>query len=343
MKRCWLIGCLAAMLLIGGGAESADPIAQSGTLDEIRRHGAVRCGVGPAQPGFAVREDGWRGFDVDVCRAVAAGVFGDSSKVKFVPTTGKSRFPALQSGEVDMLARNTTWTFDRDVKLGFEFTGINFYDGQGFMVRKALGVKSASELDGASVCVTTGSTTELNLGDFFRANNMSYTPVIYEKADEIRTAYDSNRCDVYTTDRSGLAAQRSQLSAPDEHMVLPEVISKEPLGPLVRHGDHQWGDVVRWSLNVMIIAEEKGITAGNVDQVKSSTSDPEVKRLLGLEGEYGARLGLDNDWAYNIIKLVGNYKESYERNIGPDTPIGLDRGVNALWTEGGILYSPPFR
>lgn len=319
--------------------------ASAGTLDDIKARGELICGVTTGLAGFASPDDKgeWAGFDVDVCRAVATAVFGDPKKVKFVPTTGKSRFPALQSGEVDMLARNTTWTFDRDVKLGFEFTGINFYDGQGFMVRKDLGVKSAYELDGASVCVTTGSTTELNLGDFFRANNMSYTPVVYEKADEIRTAYDANRCDVYTTDRSGLAAQRSELSNPDDHVVLPEVISKEPLGPLVQHGDHQWGDVVRWALNVMIIAEELGITSQNVDDMRANSKNPEIRRLLGVEGEYGPRLGLANDWAYNVIKAVGNYAESYERNVGPNTPIGLERGVNALWTDGGILYAPPFR
>ncbi len=319
--------------------------ASAGTLDDIKARGELICGVTTGLAGFAAPDDKgeWAGFDVDVCRAVATAIFGDPKKVKFVPTTGKSRFPALQSGEVDMLARNTTWTFDRDVKLGFEFTGINFYDGQGFMVRKDLGVKSGYELDGASVCVATGSTTELNLGDFFRANNMSYTPVVYEKADEIRTAYDANRCDVYTTDRSGLAAQRSELSNPDDHIVLPEVISKEPLGPLVQHGDHQWGDVVRWSLNVMIIAEELGITSANVDDMRASSKNPEIRRLLGVEGEYGPRLGLANDWAYNVIKMVGNYAESYDRNIGPNTPIGLERGVNALWTDGGILYAPPFR
>ncbi|MCG8695424.1 MAG: amino acid ABC transporter substrate-binding protein [Minwuiales bacterium] len=319
--------------------------AFAGTLDDVKARGQLICGVTTGLAGFAAPDDRgeWQGFDVDVCRAVAAGVFGDPKKVKFVPTTGQSRFPALQSGEVDMLARNTTWTFDRDVKLGFEFTGINFYDGQGFIVRKSLGIKSALELDGASVCVGTGSTTELNLGDFFTANNMSYTPVVYVTADEIRAGYLANRCDAYTTDRSGLAAQRSVFPNPDDHVVLPEVISKEPLGPLVRHGDHQWGDVVRWSLNVMIIAEEKGLTSANVDEKKASTNDPEVKRLLGIEGEYGARLGLSNDWAYNIIKMVGNYAESYERNIGPSTQIALERGVNALWTNGGILYAPPFR
>lgn len=331
-------------LAAGVGAAMLASTASASTLDDVRARGQLNCGVTTGLAGFAAPDDKgeWAGFDVDVCRAVAAAVFGDKNKVKFVPTTGKSRFPALQSGEVDMLARNTTWTFDRDVKLGFEFCGINFYDGQGFMVRKDLGVKSAFELDGATVCVTTGSTTELNLGDFFRANNMKYTPVVFEKADEVRAGYESGRCDVYTTDRSGLAAQRSQMSNPDDHMVLPEVISKEPLGPLVRHGDNQWGDIVRWAFNVMVIAEEKGLTSANVDSMMDST-DPEVRRLLGKEGAYGERLGLSNEFAYNIIKQVGNYGESYERNIGPSTPIQLARGINALWTKGGLIYSPPFR
>jgi general L-amino acid transport system substrate-binding protein len=285
----------------------------------------------------------WAGLDVDVCRAVSAAVFGDPKKVKFVPTTAKSRFPALQSGEVDMLARNTTWTFDRDVKLGFEFVGVNFYDGQGFIVRKDLGVKSTLELDGATICIGTGTTTELNLADYFRANGMKYTPVVYEKTDEIRAGYLAGRCDAYTTDRSGLAAQRSQMPNPADHVVLPEVISKEPLGPLVRHGDHQWGDVVRWSLNVMIIADEKGITSKNASGLKSSSKDAETRRMLGVEGGYGARLGLSNDFAFDIITMVGNYGESYDRNVGPNTPIGLVRGVNAQWNKGGILYSPPFR
>lgn len=332
-------------ILAAAGALALATGASAGTLDDVKAKGFVQCGVSTGTPGFSAPDDKgeWAGFDVDVCRAVAAGIFGDRSKVKFTPTTAKSRFPALQSGEVDMLSRTTTWTFDRDVKLGFEFNGVNFYDGQGFMVRKDLGVKTALELDGASVCVTTGTTTELNLGDYFRANNMSYTPVVYEKADEVRTAYDAGRCDVYTTDRSSLAAQRSVLSNPADHVVLPEVISKEPLGPLVRHGDHQWGDVVRWTLNVMIIAEEKGLTSANVDQMRSGTKDQEIKRMLGLEGEYGARLGLPNDWAYQIIKQVGSYSESYERNVGSNTPLQLARGVNALWTNGGILYAPPFR
>jgi general L-amino acid transport system substrate-binding protein len=335
------IGLISA----GAGAVLFAATATAGTVDDIKARGQLICGVTTGLAGFAAPDDKgeWAGFDVEMCRAVAAAVLGDATKVKFVPTTGKSRFPALQSGEVDMLARNTTWTYDRDVKLGFDFAGVNFYDGQGFMIRKEMGVKSAFELDGASVCVTTGSTTELNLGDFFRANNMSYTPVVYEKADEIRTAYDAGRCDVYTTDRSGLAAQRSELSKPDDHMILPEVISKEPLGPLSRHGDNQWNDVIRWTLNVLIIAEEKGITQANVDDMKANAADPEIKRMMGIEGDYGERLGLANDWPYQVIKQVGNYGESYERNVGPNTPIGLERGVNALWTKGGILYAPPYR
>ncbi|MFP6749027.1 MAG: amino acid ABC transporter substrate-binding protein [Alphaproteobacteria bacterium] len=334
-----------AILALGIGVAMFAAAAQAGTIADVQKRGELICGVSTGLAGFAAPNDQgkWAGFDVDMCRAVAAGVLGDANKVKFIPTTAKSRFPALQSGEVDMLARNTTWTFDRDVKLGFEFAGVNFYDGQGFMVRKDLGVKSALELDGATVCVTTGTTTELNLGDYFTANNMKYVPVVFEKSDEIRAGYIAGRCDAYTTDRSGLAAQRSQMPNPDAHVVLPEVISKEPLGPLVRHGDNVWGDVVRWTLNVMIIAEEKGLTSANVASMKSSTSDPEVKRLLGVSGEYGARLGLPNDWAFNIIKQVGNYGESYDRNIGPNTPIALTRGVNAPWNNGGILYSPPFR
>jgi len=333
------------ILLFGAGAMTFAAAAGAATLDDVKARGHLLCGVTTGLAGFAAPDDKgeWSGFDADFCRAVAAAIFQDSKKVKFVPTTAKSRFPALQSGEVDMLARNTTWTYDRDVKLGFDFQGVNFYDGQGFMVRKDLGVKSAKQLDGASVCVQTGSTTELNLGDFFRENKLKYTPVMYEKADEARVGYEQGRCDAYTTDRSGLAAQRSQLAKPDETIVLPDVISKEPLGPVTRHGDNQWGDLVRWTLNIMIIAEEKGVTSGNVDQMKASSQDLEVKRLLTGEGEMGERLGLTNDWPYHVIKLVGNYAEVYDRNIGPATPIGLERGVNALWTKGGILYAPPYR
>ncbi len=338
MKHTGTLLAAAAALTLASGASA-------GMLDDIKSRGELICGVTTGLAGFAAPDDKgvWKGFDVEMCRAVAAGIFGDPTKVKFVPTTGQSRFPALQSGEVDMLARNTTWTFDRDVKLGFEFAGVNFYDGQGFIVKKSLGVKSALELDGAAICIGTGTTTELNLGDYFTANKMAYNPVVYVTSDEIRAGYLAGRCDAYTTDRSGLAAQRSVMPNPDDHVVLPEVISKEPLGPLVRHGDSHWGDVVRWTLNVMIIAEEKGITSANVDDMRANSKDPEIKRMLGVEGEYGARLGLSNDWAYNIIKMVGNYAESYDRNVGADTQIGLVRGVNALWSSGGILYSPPFR
>jgi general L-amino acid transport system substrate-binding protein len=269
-------------------------------------------------------------------------IFGDKSKVKFTSTTGKSRFPTLASGEVDVLARNTTWTFSRDVNLGFEFAGVNYYDGQGFMVKKELGVKSALELDGASVCIQTGTTTELNLADYFRTNRMTFEPIAIETNAEARPAYEKSRCDVYTTDASGLAATRAQMANPDDHILLPEIISKEPLGPLVRHGDHAWGDVVRWTLNAMIIAEELGVTSANVDEMKGS-SNPEIQRLLGVSGEYGQMLGLAPDWAYQVIKAIGNYGESFDRNIGPTTAIGLERGLNALWTKGGILYAPPFR
>ena len=318
--------------------------ASAGTLEDVKKKGFIQCGVTTGLAGFAAPDDKgvWKGFDVDFCRAMSAAIFGDPMKVKFTPTTGKTRFPALQSGEVDVLARNTTWTMSRDVDLGFEFVGVNYYDGQGFMVRKALGIKSAKELDGASVCIQTGTTTELNLADFFRSNNMSFTPVVVEDAAEARQNYDKGACDVYTTDRSGLAAQRSVLSKPDDHMVLPEIISKEPLGPLVRHGDNKWGDIARWTLNAIISAEELGITKANVDQMKSA-KNPEIRRLLGSEGDLGKMLGLSKDWGYNVLKAVGNYSEVYETNIGPKTPIALARGVNALWSQGGILYSPPFR
>ena len=324
--------------------QNTDRFASSPTLMDIRAQGFVRCGIGTTEVGFAsVSDQGeWAGFDVDVCRALAAAIFDDPKAVKFTPTTSKERFTALQSGEVDLLARNTTWTFSRDVNLGFEFTGVNYYDGQGFMVPKDLGVSSALELDGASVCIATGTTTELNLADFFRANGMEFESVVIETADEARQAYDSGSCDVYTTDASGLAALRTTLTDPNAHVILPEIISKEPLGPLVRHGDNQWGDIVRWVMNVMIIAEELGISSENVANMRNSTN-PEVRRLLGIEGNLGEQLGLDANWAENIIASVGNYSESFERNIGAQTPLGLERGLNALWTDGGILYSPPMR
>jgi general L-amino acid transport system substrate-binding protein len=268
-------------------------------------------------------------------------VFNDSDAVKFTPLSAKVRFTALTSGEIDVLSRNTTWTMSRDSDFG-EFVGVNYYDGQGFMVPKSLGVSSAMELDGAAVCTNTGTTTELNVADFFRANKLAYTVVAFEKADEVVSAYDAGRCDVYTTDRSGLAAQRTKLSKPDDHVVLPEIISKEPLGPLVRHGDNEWGDIARWTLNCMINAEEMGVNSTNAAEMATS-DNPGIKRLLGTEGDLGGKIGLENGFCASVITLVGNYAESYNRNVGPDTPLKLDRGVNALWSQGGILYAAPQR
>ena len=318
--------------------------ASAGTLDDVRARGELKCGVTTGLIGFAFQNDAgrWEGFDAEMCRAVAAAVFGDGDKVAFVPTTSKERFTVLQSGEIDVLARNTTWTASRDNNLGLDFVGVNYYDGQGFMVPKSLGVDSALGLDGATVCVQAGTTTELNLADYFASNGMSYEPVIFETSDEIRIAYEAGRCDIYTTDASGLAAQRAAFADPSAHVVLPEIISKEPLGPLVRHGDNQWGDIVRWTLNAMITAEEFGITAANAGD-QADNKNKEVHRLLGTEGDMGAQLGLEADAFANVIKTVGNYGESFDRNIGPDTAIGMSRGLNALWTQGGILYSPPFR
>ena len=326
-----------AMLTIAG-------TANAGILDDVKAKGHLQCGVNTGLTGFSAPNDKgkWEGFDVDFCRAMAAGIFGNADKVKYTPLTSKERFTALQSGEIDVLARNTTWTFTRDVNLGLEFIGSNYYDGQGFMVRKDLGVKSTKELDGASVCIQTGTTTELNLADYFRSNSMKFKSVVFEKADEIRAAYDAGRCDVYTTDRSGLAAQRSLLKDPEAHVVLPEVVSKEPLGPVVRHGQSEWGDVARWTLYALVVAEELGVTSANVDDMKSS-KNPEVLRLLGVEGKMGEQLGVRPDWAYQIIKTVGNYSEIYERHVGVNTPLKLERGINALWTQGGLLYAPPFR
>jgi len=338
MKKSVFLGALTVAGLAAGAASAA-------TLDDVKAKGFLQCGVTTGLTGFAAPDANgeWEGFDVGVCRAVAAAIFGDPTAVKFTPTTGKTRFTALASGEIDMLARNTTWTFTRDVDLKFEFTGINYYDGQGFMVPKELGVTSAKELDGATVCIQTGTTTELNLADYFRANNMSYEPVPIETNSEAQQQYLANACDVYTTDRSGLAATRATFENPADHVILPETISKEPLGPLVRHGDHEWGDVVRWVLNALIIAEEKGVTSANVDELAKGTDNPEINRLLGTEGSYGEILGLDAAWAVKAIKAGGNYGELFEKHIGENTPIGLARGLNAQWTDGGLLYAPPFR
>ena len=332
------LAVIAAALTIG------PQVATAGTLDDVKSRGVLRCVVSTGIAGFAYPDASgvWKGFDIDFCRATAAAVLGDASKIKAVTSTGKTRFTKLNAGEGDVLWRNTTITFSRDVGVKLRFHGVNYYDGQGFLVKKALGVKSAKELNGASVCIQTGTTTELNLADYFHANGMKYEAVTIETNDEARQNYTSGRCDVYTTDASGLAATRSTFSDPQNHIVLPEIISKEPLGPATRQGDDQWSDIVTWVLNATITAEEKGITQANVDKMKSS-KDPEVLRLLGVEGSQGKELGLSNDWAYNIIKSVGNYGEIFERNIGVNTPIGLPRGLNALWTKGGLQYSPPFR
>ncbi|KAA9010634.1 amino acid ABC transporter substrate-binding protein [Histidinibacterium aquaticum] len=316
------------------------------TLDDVQSRGNLNCGVTTGLVGFAAPDANgvWEGFDVAVCRAVAAAIFGDPMAVEFVPTTGQTRFTALASGEIDLLARNTTWTFTRDTDLNNEFVGINYYDGQGFMVPRDLGVSSALELDGATVCIQTGTTTELNLADFFRVNNIEYEPVPIETNAEAQQQYLAGACDVYTTDASGLAATRATFEDPSAHVILPEIISKEPLGPLVRHGDNEWGDIARWVLNALIAAEELGVTSANVEQLaEEGTDNPEINRLLGVEGELGAMIGLSNDWAVNAIAAGGNYGELFERHIGESTPIGLARGLNAQWTEGGLLYAPPFR
>lgn len=331
-------------LLLGAAMGVAATSASAGTLDDVKAKGFIQCGVSQGLPGFSNpdAQGNWTGLDVDVCRAVAAAVFGDASKVKYSPLNAKERFTALQSGEIDMLSRNTTWTASRDTSLGLNFAGVTYYDGQGFMVRKSLGVAGALELSGASVCTQTGTTTELNVADYFRTNNMPYEIVAFEKADEVVKAYDAGRCDVFTTDASGLYAERLKLTNPGDHIVLPEIISKEPLGPVVRHGDDQWFDIVKWSLFAMINAEELGITQANVEEMKAS-ANPEIKRLLGVDGAFGEALGVSNDWVVNIVKGVGNYGEAFDRNVGPDTPLGIARGLNALWTKGGIQYAPPVR
>ena len=331
-------------VLMGSAMAVAATTAGAATLDDVKAKGSVQCGVSQGLPGFSNPDDQgkWTGLDVDYCFALSAAIFGDKESAKFSPLSAKERFTALQSGEIDVLPRNTTWTMTRDTALGLNFAGVNYYDGQGFMVRKALGISSALEMDGASVCTNTGTTTELNVTDYFRVNNMELELVQFEKADEVVQAYDSGRCDVYTTDASGLYAQRLKLTNADDHMVLPEIISKEPLGPVVRQGDDQWFNVAKWVLFAMVNAEELGVTSANVDEMKDS-NNPSIRRLLGVEGSFGENIGLSNDWAYNVIKLVGNYGESFDRNVGPDTPLGIARGVNALWSEGGLMYAPPIR
>ena len=332
MKR-WLI-ILAAVL-------SAPAAAQS-TLDAVRAKGYVQCGVSTGIAGFSAPDSKgvWHGIDIDMCRAVAAAVFGDANKVRYTALTTQQRFTALQSGEVDLLARNSTWTISRDTSLGINFVGVNYYDGQGFMVPKKLNVKSAKQLNGATICVQPGTTTELNLADYFRANKMSFKPVVIEKLEEVLNAYFSGRCDAFTTDQSGLVALRaSRAPKPDDHLILPELISKEPLGPAVRHGDDRWFDIVKWSLFAMIEAEELGLSSKNIDE-QAKGQNPTIQRFVGASGDIGKMMALDSRWAYNIVKQVGNYGESFEANL---KPLGFERGLNRLWNQGGLLYVPPIR
>lgn len=333
---------VAAAALIGLSA----PAFAGATLDAVKQRGTVKCGVNVGLAGFSIADSQgeWSGLDAAFCKAFAAAVLQDPTKVDWVPLSAQQRFTALQSGEIDVLSRNTTWTLTRDASLGLNFTVVTFYDGQGFMVPADLGVKSAKELSGAEVCVQTGTTTELNLADYFRANDMEFKPVVFESLEESKTAFFNGRCQVYTTDRSGLASLRaSDAPNPKDYVILPETISKEPLGPVVRRGDDEWFAIVKWVIYATIEAEEYGVNQDNVDEMKANSTNPSVQRLLGVSGDMGQLLGLDNEWAYRVIKEVGNYGEIFERNVGPDTPIGLDRGLNALWTEGGLMYAMPIR
>ena len=338
LKRASFAAAAIAAVSIASGAQAA-------TLDDVKARGTLHCIVNTGLPGFSYTDASgrWSGFDADMCRSVAAAVLGDSEKVKYIPATGKTRFTLLNSKEGDVIFRNTTWTFVRDVDVKLTFIGTTYYDGQGFIIRKSKGVKSAKELDGATVCIQTGTTTELNLADYFRANNMKYEPVPIESNEEARKNYLADRCDVYTTDRSGLAATHATFDKPGDHTILPEVVSKEPLGPVVRHGDNQWEDVVRWTVFALMAAEELGVTAANADEMAKNPPNPNVARLLGAEGALGEMLGLDKDFALRAIKAQGNYAEIFNKNIGPDTPIGLERGLNASYKDGGLIYSPPFR
>lgn len=334
MKRLFLLAVFVSL-----------PAFAQSTLDAVRAKGFVQCGVNTGLAGFSQPDSKgvWHGIDVDLCRAVAAAVFADARKVRYTPATTQQRFTALQSGEVDILSRNTTWTASRDAGLGLNFAGVNFYDGQGFMVPKKLGVKSAKELNGATVCVQPGTTTELNLADYFRANKMQFKPVVIEKLEEVESAFFSGRCDVYTTDRSGLAGTRiSKAPKPDDYVILPEIISKEPLAPAVRQGDDEWYDITKWTVYALLEAEEKGVTSKNADEMLKS-DDPTIKRLLGATPGMGKSLGLDEKWAYNAVKQVGNYGEIFDRNVGKDSPLKLERGLNDLWTRGGLQYAMPIR
>jgi general L-amino acid transport system substrate-binding protein len=332
--------CTAALLVATAGVASA----QQKTLEAVKARGQLVCGVNVGLAGFSAADDKgvWAGMDVDYCKAIAAAVLGDGNKVRYVATTTKERFTALQSRELDVLARNTTWTLQRDSAQGLSFVGVNYYDGQGFIVKKSANVKTGKELSGATVCVQTGTTTELNLADFFRSNKLQYKTLVFEKADEALKAYQADRCDSYTTDVSGLYSVRLQMAKPDDHVVLPDIISKEPLGPAVRQDDFQWFTIIRWVHFALLNAEEYGVTQKNVDQMATS-ADPNIKRLVGKEGSYGKDMGLDNDWAVRILKTVGNYGEIFDRNVGAGSRLKIDRGQNKLWKDGGLQYAPPVR
>jgi general L-amino acid transport system substrate-binding protein len=335
-KLCVMV--LALSLVIPAG------FAFAGTLDEVKAKGYISVGVNEGLFGFSKPDEKgeWRGLDVDTARAISVAVFGAPDKIKFVPLTAKTRFTALQSGEIDVLTRNATRTLGRETALGLNFAQVNYYDGQGFLIPKKLGVKSAKELDGATVCVLPGTTTELNVADYFRSNGMKMNPVVIESTPELAKAFFAGRCDVLTSDASQLASTRSVAPNPADYVILPEIISKEPLAPVVRHGDDQWYDIVNFSVYALIEAEELGITSKNVDQMLTS-QDPKIQRFLGVNPGNGKALGLDEKWAYNIVKFIGNYGEVFERNVGPNTPLGIERGLNALWTHGGLMYSPPFK
>lgn len=337
-KHLVLLASTGAITLAGAATAQAD------TLEDTMERGAVQCGVSDGLPGFSAPDDdgNWQGIDVDVCRAVAAAVLGDSEAVNYISLNAVERFTALQSGEVDVLSRNTTWTTTRDTTLGLNFTGVTFYDGQGFMVPSDLGITSVDELDGASICIQSGTTTELNLADYFRANDMEFNPIVFDTSEQTVGGYQAGRCDVLTSDTSQLAALRIQLSDPSASMILSDVISKEPLGPVVRQGDDSWFNIVKWSLFAMLNAEELGVNSDNVDEMLES-ENPNIARLLGQDGNYGEEMGLEADWAYNIISQVGNYGQSFDRNVGMDSPLEIERGINELWTEGGLQYAPPIR
>jgi general L-amino acid transport system substrate-binding protein len=332
---------IALAAALGLGATAA---AQADTLSDVKAKGYLQCGVTGGVAGFSAPDanNNWSGIEVDFCRAVSAAIFNDPNKVRYTPLTSQERFAALSSGEIDILSRTTTWTMSRDTQLGITFVGTVFYDGQGFMVRKSDGIASALDLSGAAVCIESGTTTELNAADYFSSHNLEYNPIVFVDQDEVVKAFEDGRCDVYTTDRSALASERSKFANPDDYVILPETISKEPLGPSVRQGDQTWFNINRWVYYAWVGAEELGVTQANVDEMLGS-DNPEIKRLLGVEGDFGTPLGLSKDWAYQVIKHIGNYGESFERNVGPNTPIGLARGLNALWTDGGIQYAMPIR